>query len=130
MSKRGDQEIRLRLEKGIREFNDEDFFTCHATLEDVWMDVRGQERLFFQGLIQVSVGYYHLTCENFPGAEHLLKRGIEKLKGFLPVHRGLDVSGLVSRSSITLSEVVDIRNGRLPGLVSLDLPKIAVVAVS
>jgi predicted metal-dependent hydrolase len=111
MSDFGEREIRLGLEKGIREFNESDFFQAHDTLEDVWMDVRGQERLFFQGLIQVSVGFYHLTCGNFAGAEHLLTRGVRKLEEFLPAHRGLDVGDLVARSSAILLQVVAAREG-------------------
>jgi predicted metal-dependent hydrolase len=124
MPKSEDQGIRTGLEKGIKEFNDEDFFTCHDTLEDVWMDVRGYERLFFQGLIQVSVGYYHLTCENFTGAEHLLGRGIEKLEEFVPEHRGIDVGGLVRHSTSTLSDVVAMRVGRLENLSTRNFPRI------
>ena len=114
----------MGLEKGIKEFNDEDFFTCHDTLEDVWMDVRGYERLFFQGLIQVSVGYYHLTCQNYPGAEHLLGRGIEKLEAFVPAHRGIDVGDLVRHSTKTLSDVVARREGRLKNLSTWNFPRI------
>ncbi len=88
-------DIQARLDQGIDEFNDEAFFEAHDTLEDVWMDVRGQERLFFQGLIQLAIGYYHLTCENYPGAEHLLSRGLEKLDGFRPSHRGVRLGPLV-----------------------------------
>ena len=63
------------------------------------MDVRGPERPFFQGMIQVAVGYYHLTCENYAGAEHLLTRGIRKLEAFRPGHRGLDTGDLVRAAS-------------------------------
>ena len=112
MSECGDRKIELGLEKGIREFNALDFFQAHDTLEDVWMDVRGQERLFFQGLIQVSVGFYHLTCGNYAGTEHLLSRGIHKLEGFLPAHRGVDVGDLVDRSSAILLQVVAVREDR------------------
>jgi len=42
--------------RGIEEFNNRYFFECHDTLEDLWMDTVGRDRLFLQGLIQVSVG--------------------------------------------------------------------------
>ncbi len=86
-------DIAERFERGVREFNSGDFYASHDTWEDVWMDVRGPERPFFQGMIQVAVGYYHLTCENYPGAEHLLTRGIRKLEAFRSGHRGLDTGG-------------------------------------
>ena len=60
-----DKRVRQGLDQGIREFNEGAFFEAHDTLEDTWMDVRGGNRLFFQGLIQLSIGYYHLTCVNY-----------------------------------------------------------------
>ena len=99
------------LETGLRQFNDEDFFECHDTWEDVWMGLRGNERPFFQGLIQIAVGYYHLTCENYPGAEHLLARGIVKLEKFSPSHRRVDVADLLEKASETLSQTIDLRSG-------------------
>ena len=105
-------DIAERFERGVREFNSGDFYASHDTWEDVWMDVRGPERPFFQGMIQVAVGYYHLTCENYPGAEHLLTRGIRKLEAFTSGHRGLDTGDLVRAASAALAETLEIRAGR------------------
>ena len=44
------------LRKGIEEFNRGDYFECHETLEDVWMLEAGENKRFYQGLIQLSVG--------------------------------------------------------------------------
>ena len=113
--------VEAGLEKGIREFNDEAFFECHDTLEAVWMEVRGRERLFFQGLVQLAIGYYHLACENYVGADHLLGRGIQKLEEFLPCLRGIDLADLVGRASRTRAE---IRAGRLETHNPAMIPKI------
>ena len=104
-------DISERFERGIREFNAGDFYAAHDTWEDVWMDVRGPERPFFQGMIQVAVGYYHLTCKNYAGAEHLLTRGLRKLAAFTPGHRGLDTAELVRAAEAALAEVLEIRAG-------------------
>ncbi len=88
------------------------------------MDVRGPERPFFQGMIQVAVGYYHLTCENFAGAEHLLTRGIQKLKAFSPCHRGLDTGDMVRKAAAVLAEVLEIRAGRRKAYRSEIAPRI------
>ena len=105
-------DIRERFERGVREFNAGDFYAAHDTWEDVWMDVRGPERPFFQGMIQVAVGYYHLTCENYAGAEHLLSRGVRKLAAFTPGHRGLDTAHLVRAADAALADVLEVRAGR------------------
>ncbi len=112
MNDRGqDRDVAEGLDEGIRQFNDEGFFECHDTWEAIWMGLRGRDRLFFHGLIQIAVGYYHLTCENYPGAEHLLARGIAKLEAFSPGHRGVDVADLLKHASTALSRTIDARSG-------------------
>ena len=88
--------VEAGLEKGIVEFNDEAFFECHDTLEEVWMEVRGQERLFFQGLVQVAVGYYHLTCENYPAQSTCLS-GDSEAGRVSAVPAGVNLADLVAR---------------------------------
>lgn len=109
--RRRDREIAEGLDEGIRQFNNQDFFECHDTWEAVWMGLRGRDRLFFHGLIQIAVGYYHLACENYPGAEHLLARGLAKLETFSPSHRRTDVADLLEKASTTLARTIDARSG-------------------
>jgi predicted metal-dependent hydrolase len=102
------------LVQGIREFNDEAFFEAHDTLEDVWMDVRGETRLFFQGLIQLSIGYYHLTCKNYTGADHLLTRGVTKLEAYAPSTCGVTLHPLLEQVKMTLQFVRQTIEGDNP----------------
>jgi len=97
-----DERVRQGLIQGIREFNEKAFFEAHDTLEDVWMDVRGENRLFFQGLIQLAIGYYHLTCANYTGADHLLSRGVLKLEAYLPSRCGVRLQPLLAQTGKTL----------------------------
>ncbi len=117
-------DITERFERGVREFNAGDFYASHDTWEDVWMDVRGPERPFFQGMIQVAVGYYHLSCENYAGAEHLLSRGIRKLEPYSPGHRGIDTGRLVREAAKALAEVLEVRAGRRKTSCSAIAPRI------
>jgi len=80
-----------RLQEGLEAFNEERFFESHDLLEDLWMDVRGRERTFFQGLIQLAIGYYHLSTGNPTGARNLLERGLKKLESWEPEYRGVDL---------------------------------------
>ena len=98
--------IQTRLHQGVDDFNEGLFFEAHDRLEDVWMDVRGHERLFFQGLIQLAIGYYHLSCGNYPGAEHLLGRCVGKLEQFRPSHRGILLDTLVETVRSTRTEIL------------------------
>ena len=77
--------------RGIEEFNRGFFFECHDTLEDLWHGTRGHDRLFLQGLIQVSVGFYHFLNSNYKGAVSQFTRGLEKLDKYRPNYMGLDL---------------------------------------
>jgi uncharacterized protein len=89
-----DDEERRSFEKGLDEFNGGFFFECHDTLEDVWTGVRGPARDFFQGLIQISVGFYHLGNANTGGALTLLRRGLARLARYPDGYGGLDLATL------------------------------------
>ena len=89
-------EERAAFDRGVAEFNAGLFFECHDTLEDLWSGVRGPSRDFFQGLIQVAVGFYHLGNDNQIGAERLLGRALKRLEGYPPEYAGLDVAALRS----------------------------------
>jgi hypothetical protein len=65
----------------------------HDTLEDVWNGVRGPSRDFFQGLIQVSVGFHHLTRGNLAGAESLFRKALGRLEKYPDTYFGFDLGG-------------------------------------
>lgn len=83
---------RAALEKGVREFNDGFYFECHDTLEEMWSGLRGPARDFFQGLIQVSVAFYHLGNGNLAGAQSLLGRALARLARYPDHYFGFDVA--------------------------------------
>jgi predicted metal-dependent hydrolase len=87
-------EEQAAFEKGVREFNEGLFFECHDTLEELWAGVRGPGRDFFQGLIQVAVGFYHLGNSNPAGAERLLGRALRRLEGYPAQYGGLELEEL------------------------------------
>lgn len=87
------------LRQGISEFNRGYYFEAHDLLEALWMETTGQDRLFLQGLIQVSVGFYHLSNENFKGAVSQLTKGLLKLENYLPEHRGVELKNFADEVS-------------------------------
>jgi predicted metal-dependent hydrolase len=89
-----DAESAAQMRKGVDEFNAGKFFECHDTLEDVWRGIRGAGRDFLQGLIQVSVGFYHLDNANLRGAESQLGKGLQKLADYGDSYAGIDVRRL------------------------------------
>ena len=50
--------------KGIKEFNEGEFYKCHEYLEEAWMQEPHRVRSLYQGILQVGVGFYHLQNGN------------------------------------------------------------------
>jgi predicted metal-dependent hydrolase len=109
------------IRKGVEEFNCGRFFECHDTLEDVWRATRGPARNFFQGLIQVSVGFYHLGNNNLKGAQSQLEKAIENLAPYGECYSGMELTGL--RREV-LHWLDRIRNGEDLHCTIADLPKL------
>jgi len=85
------------ITEGIKLFNDSDFFAAHDFFEDIWMEANKTDKLFYQGLVQVSVGCFHLICGNLNGAKSQISKGINKLLDFIPEYNNLEVANLISK---------------------------------
>ncbi len=88
-------DLPARFYDAVRLFNAGEYFECHEVLEELWREEPTSLRLFYQGLLQVAVGCYHLTVRhNRRGALSKLKAGLEKLRQFPAVMHLLDVGDL------------------------------------
>ena len=84
-------EQRLALARGVAQFNLGLYFECHETLEEMWSGLRGPARDFFQGLIQVSVGFHHLGRGNRVGALKTFTRALGRFEPYPPRYLGFDL---------------------------------------
>ncbi len=98
--------------KGIEEFNSCLFFECHDTIEEIWMEMTGADRLFLQGLIQVSVGFYHFSNQNYKGALSQFSKGLSKLEPYMPSHRGIELKQFVEKVREWLHITEQLKAGR------------------
>jgi uncharacterized protein len=73
-----------RCRVGIELFNQGKFFEAHEAWEEVWKTVDGDERLFYQGIIQAAAALLHLQRGNYAGAISLYRKGHQKLCGLPP----------------------------------------------
>lgn len=67
------------LARSVDEFNREEWYRCHETLEDLWRGSRGESRHFYQGLLQIAAALHHWHNGNFAGAVSLLAKGADLL---------------------------------------------------
>ncbi|WP_013324946.1 DUF309 domain-containing protein [Gloeothece verrucosa] len=127
------------LLQAVEEFNEQEFYACHDTLEALWMDSTEPLKTFYQGMLQIAVGCYHLENQNWRGAVILLGEGLRKLNHYQPTYQGIDVESLVLDSQELLqtlqqtgpeqlSQVLEKLNAsesrgilpRLPKIVTID----------
>ena len=92
---------------GIEHFNVCDFFEAHEVWEELWVDIEGPTRKFYQGLIQVAVCLHHFGNGNIRGARKLYHTSCRYLEAYLPFHEGLDVEKLIRELTICCQEFLD-----------------------
>lgn len=91
--------------KGLSEFNRQDFFQCHETLEELWKTLSGDERELTQGIIQIAVGYHHLLKDNRTGALKLLKRGLERVERAGAAGDFLEPGGFLKKVAASIATI-------------------------
>ncbi len=93
------------ISEGVELFNNYNFFEAHDYFEDIWFEAASNEKLFFQGLVQISVGCYHLICGNLKGAKSQLTKGNCKLKGFEPSFYNMNITELRFEIDVLLEKL-------------------------
>jgi predicted metal-dependent hydrolase len=82
---------------GIGLFNAGKFWHAHEAWELVWLRQSEDERLFFQGLIQLAAAYHHLTKKLLrTGYVNNLKKSGTILRVFAPEYLGIEVAPLLA----------------------------------
>ena len=97
------EEMPIEFWQGIEEFNSQDFYACHDTLEALWMEAGEPDKRFYQGLLQIAVALYHLGNQNWRGAAILLGEGINRINYYQPRYAGIAVEDLLGQSAKLLS---------------------------
>ncbi|NET08966.1 MAG: DUF309 domain-containing protein [Merismopedia sp. SIO2A8] len=88
--------------QGIDQFNQGEFYACHDTLEAIWMEAIEPDRTFYQGILQIAVGLYHLGNHNWRGCLTLLGEGIRRLGPYQPDYFTVEVTPLVTTAQLLL----------------------------
>lgn len=96
------QTVRALFEQAVEEFNSRRFFEAHETLETLWLrhdDPAVKD--FYQGILQIGVGYYHLLeKQNHWGAHKKLEKGLNRLEPLLDdpakLPQPVDIAALIT----------------------------------
>lgn len=104
--------------QGVEQFNAGQFYACHDVLEALWIDSIEPDKTFYQGILQIAVGLYHLGNHNQRGAMILLGEGSNRLRRYLPTYGGINVEELLTQSvdlltTLQQESLETIANGEL-----------------
>lgn len=85
--------------QGFEQFNQQEYYACHDTLEALWMEAGEPQKRFYQGVLQIAVACHHLLNLNWRGAVILLGEGLGRLRDYQPDYEGIDVTSLIIQSA-------------------------------
>lgn len=117
-----------QLLRGIREFNNREWFECHETVEDLWVGETGEVRDFYQGIIQIAVSLHHWRNGNFGGAVSLLKGGAGYLGRVSATCQWVDVAALIADADRMRNALEVLGKERMETLEPGFLPQIKTVS--
>ena len=76
-----------KMEEGVRLFNDQMYWECHESLEDVWMEDRNdQARTVSWAVIQVAAACIHYRDHKIIGAQGMILKAKEKFRRCHDLH--------------------------------------------
>ncbi len=120
-----DREPTPQMLKAFEQFNRGEYWEQHETLENVWRSERDPSiRNFYKGIIQVGVGFYHLSKGNYRGVVKVLARGINYLKPYAPECYGVEVARLIQEASVIYHRARELGPERLGDIPRASLPKV------
>jgi predicted metal-dependent hydrolase len=85
------------LDRGLELIRAGAYFEAHEELEDEWREAPTPERDFLQGLVHVTVAWYHAGRGNRVGCERQLAKAQRRLAAYAPTHRGVEVGQLLEQ---------------------------------
>ncbi|MAT58580.1 MAG: hypothetical protein CMF23_11475 [Ignavibacteriae bacterium] len=93
------------MQQGIYLFNSSNFFEAHDYFEDLWNEAERKDRKFYQALVQISVGSFHLISKNYKGALSQYCKGTSKLIAYVPNYNGVNTAKLLMEIEILISDL-------------------------
>lgn len=66
------------LQQGVADFRRGLYFEAHDAWEEVWRDLSGRRRVFWQAMIQLAVGTHHWNNGNRRGCQSVWNKALNK----------------------------------------------------
>jgi len=114
------------LVEAISLFNRRYYWEAHEVLEELWLEVRGPERLFYQGIIQAAAAFYHVLNANPRGVLKLAQDSQDKLKKYFPNYETIPLKELFDTLEDFKTQAREILGNTRTGFDYDKLPKIPI----
>jgi predicted metal-dependent hydrolase len=94
-----------RFKKGLKLFNEGNFFECHDVIEELWLETPPDDphRNLYKGVIQAAAAIYQFKRGILSGAMGLYKSSTGYLSRYLPSALGLDVQRFIQEMDFCFS---------------------------
>lgn len=107
-----------RFLAGVLYFNACEFFEAHEVWEELWAEIQGDARPFFQGMIQAAVCLHHFGNGNTRGALKLYHGCRKYLEPFQPYFYGVQMEQFLEHLHACCEELLACQD---------EFPKIEIV---
>jgi predicted metal-dependent hydrolase len=119
-----DTQALVALRQGLEHFRVGDYFAAHDDWEEVWRDLNGPRRLFWQAMIHLVVGAYHFTNGNLRGCQGQWYKALQKCDDLIPRYAEPAPASLTGLRDMVCEGLAMLEDGSNP------LPHLAVFATS
>ncbi len=113
-----------QFDQGIELFNRGDFYECHDTFEEIWLQESSDRQPFLQGLIQAAVAFHHYRHGKSGAARTMLRLSLEKLSGYPDAAEGIDLSRLRGELETWKRALDQSLSSPRPAEIGLEYPRI------
>ena len=84
----------LEFYRGLDLFKREFCYECHEVWEEIWMEAKGEKKIFYQALIMAAVSLYHFGNENLKGALSCHQKAVTKFQQLPGYYLSIDLDAL------------------------------------
>lgn len=114
----------MDIKEGINLFNNSDFFEAHDHFEEMWVNAGRDDKKFYQSLVQLSVGSFHLVSKNYKGALSQYCKGTSKLVEYIPDYKGINTRKLLKEIRILMKDLNEFFDEKISNVELEKIPRI------
>lgn len=114
----------------IRQFNAQEWYDCHETLEEIWLGEKGEVKDFIRGILQIAVALYHWRNGNHGGAVRLLASGVNYLSRASDACLSVDVVQLIADANVMREVLEGVDSERMAQIDDALVPLIKTVSAA